>query len=200
MHLYTNSVSPNGQRVNVFLKEKRVQLPITEIDLRGGENLADDFRRKNAFGLVPVLELDDGTCLSESQAICRLLEGSHPQPNLFGESALEQATVEMWCRRIEMNYLVAVAQGFRNITGFFKDRESCSKEWGEISLARAEKFAKLLDARLAEAQFLACDRYTIADLVLAVMVGFARNVGQNHLELPNLARHHAETTARPAFQ
>ena len=200
MHLYTNSSSPNGRRVNVFLKEKGIQLPATEIDLRGAENLSEDFLQKNPFGLVPVLELDDGSFLAESQAICRLLEGLHPDPNLFGESAVEQAMVEMWCRRVEMNYLVSVAQGFRNSTGFFKDRERCSAEWGSISVERAQDFAERIDRHLADHQYLAGGRYTVADLVLAVIVGFASVVGQKHLELANLGRHHAEVTARPSFQ
>lgn len=200
MHLYTNSVSPNGRRVSIFLKEKGISLPVTEIDLRGGENLSEDFLSRNPFGRVPVLELDDGTYLSESQAICRLFELLHPEPNLFGQSAEEQASVEMWCRRIEMSYLIAVAQGFRNSTGFFKDRERCSAEWGEISMETARGFAEILDRELAERQYLTGDRYTVADLILAVVTGFAGNVGQKHLDLPNLARHHREVSGRPAFQ
>ncbi len=200
MHLYTQSASPNGQRVDVFLREKGVEIPATQIDLRGGENLSDEFLARNPFGRVPTLELDDGTYLSESLAICRLIEGLHPEPNLFGESAQEQAMVEMWCRRVELNFMMMVAQCFRNVTGFFKDREKVCPEWGEIAGENARDAATRLDAHLASSQFLTGDRYTVADMTLAIGVGFAKNVGQDYFDLENLARHHGEVTARPAFQ
>ena len=200
MHLYTQSASPNGQRVDVFLKEKGVEIPATQIDLRAAENLSEEFLARNPFGRVPTLELDDGTYLSESLAICRLIEGLHPEPNLFGKSAQEQAVVEMWCRRVELNFMMPVAQCFRNVTGFFKDREKVCPEWGEISGEIARDAAIRLDAHLANSQFLAGDRYTVADMTLAIGVGFAKNVGQDYFDLENLARLHAEVTARPAFQ
>lgn len=200
MHLYTQSASPNGQRVDVFMKEKGVDIPMTQIDLRAAENLSDDFLNKNPFGRVPTLELDDGTFLSESQAICLFLEGINPEPNLLGSSAEEKAKIEMWSRRVELNFMKAVAQGFRNSTGFFKDREKCSAEWGEISIEIARDMAGRLDKHLAGNQFLMGDRYSVADMTLAITLGFAKNVGQDYFDLANLARFHGEVTSRPAFQ
>ncbi|MDA8628243.1 glutathione S-transferase family protein [Pseudomonadales bacterium] len=200
MHLYTMSASPNGKRVAIFMKEKGIDIPTTEIDLRAGENLTEEYRRKNPFGRVPVLELDDGTFLSESQAICLYLEGLYPAPNLFGESAEERAKIEMWARRVDLNFLMPVAQGFRNLTGYYKDRETCVKEWGEVSALAARDTAVLLDAHLANNQFLLGDRYAIPDMTLAIVMGFAKNVGQDFFDLPNLSRFYADVTARAAFQ
>ena len=200
MHLYTMSASPNGKRVAIFMKEKGIDIPTTEIDLRAGENLTDEYRRKNPFGRVPVLELDDGTFLSESQAICLYLEGLYPAPNLFGESTEERAKIEMWARRVDLNFLMPVAQGFRNLTGYYKDRETCVKEWGEVSALAARDTAVLLDAHLANNQFLLGDRYAIPDMTLAIVMGFAKNVGQDFFDLPNLSRFYAVVTARAAFQ
>jgi glutathione S-transferase len=200
MHLYTMSASPNGKRVAIFMKEKGIDIPTTEIDLRAGENLTDEYRRKNPFGRVPVLELDDGTFLSESQAICLYLEGLYLAPNLFGESADERAKIEMWARRVDLNFLMPVAQGFRNLTGYYKDRETCVKEWGEVSALAARDTAVLLDAHLANNQFLLGDRYAIPDMTLAIVMGFAKNVGQDFFDLPNLSRFYAVVTARAAFQ
>ena len=200
MHLYTMSASPNGKRVAIFMKEKGIDIPTTEIDLRAGENLTDEYRRKNPFGRVPVLELDDGTFLSESQAICLYLEGLYLAPNLFGESAEERAKIEMWARRVDLNFLMPVAQGFRNLTGYYKDRETCVKEWGEVSALAARDTAVLLDAHLANNQFLLGDRYAIPDMTLAIVMGFAKNVGQDFFDLPNLSRFYAVVTARAAFQ
>lgn len=199
MHLYTQSSSPNGQRVSIFMKEKGIEIPTTEIDLRAAENLSEEYRTKNPFGRVPVLELDDGRYLSESQAICRYLEGKNPDPNLFGETTDEQAMIEMWSRRVELNVLMPVAQAFRNITGFFKDRETVVPEWGEVSAEAARVSVALINDHLAKSTYLAGDRYSIADMTLAITLNFAKNVGQDLLGAENIARWHKEVTARRAF-
>ena len=199
MHLYTQSVSPNGQRASIFLKEKGVELSMTEIDLRAGENLSDEHRARNPFGRVPVLELDDGTYISESLAICRYMEGLHPDPNLFGIGAEEQAIIEMWSRRVELNILMPVAQAFRNITGFFKDREKVVPEWGQVQAEEAQVAVALVNDHLANSDYLAGDRYTVADMSLAITLSFAKNVGQELLGAEHIARWHAEVVARPAF-
>ena len=199
MHLYTQTQSPNGQRVSVFMKEKGIEIPTTEIDLRAGENLGEDYRARNPFGRVPVLELDNGTFLSESMAICLYLEGLHPEPNLFGASGEEKAIIEMWNRRVELNVLMPVAQAFRNITGFFKDREKVVPEWGEVSAEIAQASVALFDDHLTDNTFLIGDRYSVADMSLAITLGFAKNVGQDLLSATNIARWAAEVTSRPAF-
>ena len=199
MHLFTQSASPNGQRVEVFMKEKGVEIPCTQIDLRAAENLSEDYRSKNPFGRVPVLQLDSGAFLSESQAICLYLEGLHPEPNMFGESAEEKALIEMWNRRVELNVLMPVAQGFRNMTGFFKDREKVVPEWGEVSAEIAQESVALFNDHLADNQYINGDRFTIPDMTLAIVLGFAKNVGQELLGGENIARWYAEVTARPAF-
>lgn len=200
MHLYTQSASPNGQRVSVFMKEKGIELPITEIDLRAAENLSEEYRQKNPFGRVPVLELDDGSFLSESHAICLYLEGLHPEPNMFGETPEERAKIEMWSRRVELNVLMPVAQAFRNLTGFFKDREKVVPEWGEVSAEVAKASIALIEDHLANSQYLAGDRYSIADMTLAIVLGFAKNVGQELLGSEHIARWYGEVTSRAAFK
>lgn len=200
MHLYTQSQSPNGRRVNVFMKEKGVDIAKTEIDLRAAENLSEAYRDKNPFGRVPVLQLDSGAFLSESQAICLYLEGLHPEPNMFGESAEERAIIEMWNRRVELNVLIPVAQGFRNITGFFKDRETCVPEWGEVSVEAALASATLFDQHLANNQYITGDQYRICDMTLAIILDFAKNVGQDLMVGENIKRWHSLVCERAAFQ
>ena len=200
MHLYTQSASPNGRRVNVFMKEKGIDIPMTEIDLRAAENLSDAHRARNPFGRVPVLELDDGQFLSESQAICLYLECIHLEPKLFGDSAQEKAMIEMWNRRVELNVLIPVAQAFRNITGFFKDREKVVPEWGEVSAEAAREAVALFNDRLADNEYITGEKYCVADMTLAIVLGFAKNVGQDLLGAEHIARWYATVTARPAFQ
>ncbi len=194
------SASPNGLRVGVAMKEKGIEIPTTEIDLRAGENLSDEYKAKNPAGRVPVLETDSGIFISESVAITRYLEGLEPEPNLFGHSHEEQAIIEMWNRRVELNLLMPVAQAFRNLTGFFKDREKVSQEWGEISAEVAQQALPMFEAQLADSEFIAGDRFTVADISLTVCLGFAGNVGQDLLHTPNLKAYHERNTARPSFQ
>ncbi len=104
MKLY-ESPSPNARRVHIFMAEKGVDCERVPVDIRGGENISEAYLAKNPGGRVPMLELDDGTCIAESIAICRYLEGLHPQPALFGSSPLESAMIEMWQRRAELNFM-----------------------------------------------------------------------------------------------
>jgi glutathione S-transferase len=196
------SPTPNARRVHVFLKEKGVEAPPSvPVDIRSGENLSDEYRALNPFGRVPVLELDDGTCLAESVAICRYFEGLHPQPCLFGSEPLEQATIEMWNRRAEINFMLPAAQAFRHLTGFFKDREKVSKEWGAISLENAAEAMTRFDQALADRPFLAGEDFSIADITLGVALSFAHRIPLAlPFDLPNIARYLTQIEARPSFQ
>jgi glutathione S-transferase len=194
--------SPNARRVQVFLKEKGIQAPSSvAVDIRGGENLKAAYLALNPFGRVPVLELDDGTCLAESVAICRYFEGLHPEPCLFGVEPLEQAQIEMWNRRAEINFMMPAAQAFRNLTGFFKDREKVSKEWGAISLETAADGLARFDQALVDREFLAGDKFSIADITFGVALSFTRQINlELPFDLPNIARYLGEISARPGFQ
>ena len=193
--------SPNARRVQVFLREKGIPAPPSvTVDIRGGENLTEAYLALNPFGRVPVLELDDGTCLAESVAICRYFEGLHPEPCLFGSEALEQATIEMWNRRAELNFMMPAAQAFRNLTGFFKDRETVSAEWGAIALETAGDGLARFDKALADRQYLAGDAFSIADISFGVALGFAQQIKlELPFELPNIVRYLEQINARPSF-
>ncbi len=199
MKLY-ESPSPNARRVHIFMAEKGVEVERVPVDIRAGENLSDEYLAKNPAGRVPLLELDDGSYLGESIAISRYLEALHPEPNLLGSDAKEIGTVEMWNRRAEMNFLMNVAMGFRNITGFFKDRETCVEEWGHVSAEAAAKSVAMFDARLGESKYLAGDRFTMADITFGVAWEFAGRVKVIDLpEAPNVARFLEDVRARPSW-
>lgn len=198
MKLY-EAPSPNAKRVHVFMAEKGIDFERKQVDLISAENLDPEFLAKNPSGRVPVLELDDGTYLSESVAICRYLEGLHPAPALFGRGPLESAQVEMWQRRAELNVFLNVAMAFRNLSGVFKDRETCVPEWGEVSAGHAVAALPAFETQLASHRFLTGEAFTIADITLAVAIRFA---GQVEVELPmtsSLTRWIAEVKARPSF-
>lgn len=192
--------SPNAKRVHVFMSEKGVDCERVVIDIRGGENLTPDYKAKNPAGRVPMLELDDGTCIGESVAICRYLEALHPEPNLFGTTPVELAMVEMWQRRAEFNFMMNVAMAFRNITGFFKDRETPVKEFGEVSAEVAKSFVPMFDEQLGKSEFLAGDKFSIADITFAIAWGFSGQVKVVELPAaPNVERWLKEVNSRPSF-
>jgi glutathione S-transferase len=114
MKLYDLAGSPNTRRTRIFIAEKSADIEIVPIDMAKGEHSTPEFLAKNSLGKLPVLELDDGTCLSESVAICRYLETVYLDPPLFGTDPIERAQVDMWERRMEIDILIPVMQVFVN--------------------------------------------------------------------------------------
>ena len=194
------SPSPNARRVTVFMAEKGIECERVSVDIRRGENIQSDYLKKNPAGRVPVLELDDGTFISESMAICRYLEAIQPEPNLFGSTAIEVANVEMWQRRVELNLFLEIAGAFRNITGFFKDRETCVEEWGQVCAEKAPKALAMFNDQLSNSEYLAGDRFTVADITLAITLDFSEMVKVAPLpSLDNVTRWRETVTARPSL-
>jgi len=194
------SPSPNARRVAVFMAEKGIECERISVDIRAGENIQTEYLSKNPAGRVPVLELDDGTYISESIAICRYLEAIEPEPNLFGLEAIEIANVEMWQRRVELNLFLEIAGAFRNITGFFKDRETCVEEWGQVCAEKAPKALTMFDDQLSNSEYLAGDRFTVADITLAITLDFAEMVKVAPLPtLDHVARWRARVTSRASL-
>jgi glutathione S-transferase len=199
MKIYNSPTAPNPRRVRVFLAEKGVQVPYEDVDIGKAVNRQPEFRKKNPMAGVPVLELDDGTCIAESVAICRYFEELHPEPNLFGLGAKERAQVDMWNRRMEFNLLQPIADTFRQRHEFFKGRIRQVPEYADIQRLNAEDSLKWLDGELANRKFIAGDRFTIADITAMIAVDFGR-VSKIAIQpdQKNLARWHAEVSARPS--
>ena len=200
MQLFSSSWAPNGRRVTMYLAEKGIDVPTIDVDLPNRANLSDDFKRRNPLARIPVLELDDGTHLAESVAICRYFEALKPEPSLFGVSAFDQANIEMWHRRAELNVLMPVAMAFRNLTEYFKDLEPVVPEWGVVAEGQARDVLPIFDAQLARSRYLAGDVFSIADITLAVTLSFAKSTERRlPYDLPHLARWYAEVKARPSY-
>lgn len=169
------------------------------MDLQKGENMSPEMRSKNPIGKVPVLELDDGTCIAESVAICRYFEELHPEPALMGATPLEKAQIEMWQRQVEMSLFMQVGMCFQHSTGYFKDRMTPVPEYGKVAGQIAAKYMWVLDKQLAESEFIAGDSYSIADITALCAIDFARVVKikvdekQHHLQ-----RWYDAVSARPS--
>ncbi len=199
MKLYDSAVAPNPRRVRVFLAEKGIDVPKAQVDIAKAENRSPEYLAKNPMGGVPILELDDGTILTESVAICRYFEETKPEPNLMGRTALEKAQIEMWNRRMELELLAMTAGAFRNTHAFFKGRIPQVPEYGAVCKAAAEKRLEWLDSELGKRKFVAGDRYTIADITALIGIDFGRPSDiRIKPEQKNLARWHQEVSSRPS--
>jgi glutathione S-transferase len=199
MKLYDSTTAPNPRRIRIFLAEKGIALPTVQVDIGGRANLDPEFRAKNPFAQVPVLELDDGTCISESVAISRYFEEIQPEPPLFGVGVREKTLVEMWNRRVELELTNRIFLCFQNTSDFFKGRLTQVPEFGAVAKQRAEQTLGLLDDVLASQRFIAGDRYSIADITALVGIDFGRVIKLRPTsEQKNLLRWHAEVSARPS--
>jgi glutathione S-transferase len=206
MKLYDCQMAPNPRRARIFLAEKGLDIEKEEIGIFEGDNLKPAYLDKSPLGLVPSLELDDGTILTEVPAICRYLESQHPEPNLMGKNPLETARVEAWERFAEMNGMQAVGEYFRNATPGFDDRGlpgmtgiprlPALVERGEKRIAA---FYEQLEKRLSESEYLASDRFTLADITAMCVVDFATFTEHGIPEgNANTKRWHTACAGRPS--
>ncbi|MDF1609513.1 glutathione S-transferase [Hoeflea sp. YIM 152468] len=200
MKLYDGGRAPNPRRVTVFLAEKGIDVEKVPVDMGQLGHKSDEVTRLNPLQRLPVLVLDDATVITESVAICRYFEELHPEPPLMGTDARDRAIVEMWNRRMELNFLAAVAAAFRHTHPAMKEWEVPQvAEWGEINRPKALAFLELLDAELAEREFIAGARYTIADITGMIAFDFmkpARIERPDHLT--NVMRWYQTVSSRPS--
>ena len=200
MRLY-NSIGPNPKVVRMFMAEKGIELPKTEVDIRGGENRREPYLAKNPAGQCPALELDDGSFVTEITAICEYLEDIQPQPALIGTTPQERAETRMWTRRIDLNILEPMANGFRFSEGLkmFQDRLHCIPQAADDLKATAQRNLGWLDKQLAGRRFIAGDRFTLADVMLFVFVDFFSKLGQPiRPELANVTAWYDRVKPRPS--
>jgi glutathione S-transferase len=199
MKLYSLKGAPNPRRVRIFLAEKRAKVPVEEFELEAGRHRQPDFLKRNPLGLLPVLELDTGETISESVAICRHFDELIPEPPLFGRSSRERVAVEMWTRHMEHELLLPVIDVFVHTHPLWAGRRTQVAAYGELRLGLLVERLKWLDDVLKDREFIAADRYTIADITAQVAVLTGRAVSR--LVIPedhrNLARWWAAVSKRP---
>ena len=202
MKLCDGGRAPNPRRVSVFLAEKGIEIDKVPVDMGQMGHKSEEVTQLNPLQRLPVLVLDDGTAISESVAICRYFEELHPEPPLMGTDARDRAIVEMWNRRMELNYLAAVAAAFRHTHPAMKEWEVPQiAEWGEANRPKVLSFLELLDQELADREFIAGDRYTIADITGMIAFDFmkpARIARPEHLT--NVMRWYGTVSSRPSAQ
>lgn len=202
MKLYDAGRAPNPRRVRIFLAEKGLQVPLVPIDLGSLEHKTPAFIAVNPLQRTPALELDDGTVITESIAICRYFEELHPEPPLFGTTPLERAQVEMWQRRLEFELLGTVAAVFRHLHPAMAQMEVPQvAAWGETNKPRVVEFLRFLDGHLADRPFVCGERFTIADITGLVALDFMKPA---RIALPDdlahVRRWHVALARRPSAE
>ncbi len=200
MKLYDSPHAPNPRRVRIFLAEKGIVVPTVAVNIGKMEQKSAEFTAVNPLQRTPALELDLGEILTESVAICRYFEEMQPEPPLFGRDALERARVEMWQRRVELEFFGPIAWAFRHSHPAMVELEKPQvAAWAEANRPRAEKFARFLDSELAKRRFIAGDAFTIADITALVAADFAKPARIAFPDdLVHFARWRAEVSARPS--
>lgn len=207
MKFYDCSTAPSPRRVRIFIAEKGLDIETVQVDLGGGEHLGDDFRKLNPHCTVPVLQLDDGTCLTDSNSISLYLDETHAEHNLMGRDAKEKAVIAGWNWHAEMNGFLAVGESFRNRSKGLKGRALTGpvgydqiEALSERGRKRFEHFMAGMNTRLGENAYLAGDRFTIADITALTAIDFAKRI---KCEIPdgaaNLKRWYEAVSARPGM-
>lgn len=199
MKLYDFTTGPNPRRVRIFLAEKGIEVPLQQVNIMTRENRSEEFLAKNPFGGIPILELDDGTCIAESVAICRYFEEEHPENPLFGQTPTEKAVIEQWLRRVELQLMVPIGMvwihGHELTAGLLKQ----IPEVADQNRARLATNFKIFDACLADSTFMAGEAYSVVDAIALATIDFGAFVGVPFDEgLSNLKRWHDEVSARPS--
>lgn len=205
MKLYDYAPAPSPRRVRIFIAEKGIEIPSVQVDLARGEHFTPEFKQKNPRCTVPVLELEDGTCLWETLAICFYLEQLHPNPPLMGRDAREKAQLLQWNQRLENDGFQAVAEALRNSAKGFQGHALTGPVGFEQIPAladrgrrRTELFLHDLNANLADRHYILDESFTMADITALVVVDFAGRIKmpipEDHL---HLRRWYQEVSARP---
>jgi glutathione S-transferase len=206
MKFFDCATAPSPRRVRIFLAEKGITVPTVQVDLRNNEQLTPAFKAINPDATVPALELDDGTRINDAIGICVYFEAIAPRPALMGESPEEKALVAAWQREVERNGFYAVMEAFRNTVPGLKSRALPGPHDYEQIPALAERgrlrvshFYDQMNSRLADSEFVAGPRYSVADITALVTVDFAVRA---KLPIPEtharLRRWHTQVSARPS--
>lgn len=206
MKIYDWHIAPNPRRLHIFVAEKGLDIPLVEVGTEA-LTLSDEYRSRYPHAMVPMLELDDGTCIGEAMAIARYLEELYPDPPLFGTTPIERATIDMWEKRANEEGMLAASELFRNTAPTFADRGLPGSaqpipQIPELTVRAKERmgrFYKKFNGQLATNRYVAGDRYSVADITTLCAIDFGK---WSDLDIPSecthLRRWYDEVSARPS--
>ena len=201
MKLYSSKFAPNPRKVLIYLKEKNISdIEIIDLDLGKLEHKTPEYRAIAPNSRVPALQLDDGTVILETTAMCRYLECLYPEPNMFGESPIEIASIEMWYSRVSFELMVPLMHGFRHTHPHMRTMENQNEEYGlaqrKLGIKELENYDTIIQSR----EFIAGDRFTYADLQMVTSLQFLVRLNKLDIEdYGNLNEYIIQVSSRPSF-
>lgn len=208
MKLFDMTGAPNPRRVRVFLAEKGIDIEKVQVDIMEGENLQSDYLAINPRGVLPTLQLDDGSIIDETTAICRYFEETNPSPALYGHDAKSKALIESWLRQIEGDCFTPTADVLRNSNSVFENRSIPGTNntpqipaLSDRGTDRVLAFYSRLNKHLENTQFLVGDAFSMADITAMCTIDFAEYVGiAVPADLSNLSKWREKVNSRPSAQ
>ena len=201
MKLYSSKFAPNPRKVLIYLKEKNISdIEIIDLDLGKLEHKTPEYRAIAPNSRVPALQLDDGTVILETTAMCRYLECLYPEPNMFGESPIEIASIEMWYSRVSFELMVPLMHGFRHTHPHMSAMENQNEEYGlaqrKLGIKELENYDTIIQSR----EFIAGERFTYADLQMVTSLQFLVRLNKLNIEdYGNLNEYIIQVSSRPSF-
>jgi glutathione S-transferase len=201
MKIYSSSFAPNPRKVLIYLKEKGISdIEIINLDLAKLEHKTPEYKAIAPNSRVPALQLDDGTVILETTAMCRYLECLYPEPNMFGESPMEIASIEMWYSRVSFELMMPLMHGFRHTHPHMSEMENQNQEFGLAQRKLAVKELKNYDKIIESREFIAGDRFTYADLQMVTSLQFLVRLNKLDIEdYENLNDYIIQVSSRPSF-
>ena len=201
MKIYSSSFAPNPRKVLIYLKEKGISdIEIINLDLAKLEHKTPEYKAIAPNSRVPALQLDDGTVILETTAMCRYLECLYPEPNMFGESSMEIASIEMWYSRVSFELMMPLMHGFRHTHPHMSEMENQNQEFGLAQRKLAVKELKNYDKIIESREFIAGDRFTYADLQMVTSLQFLVRLNKLDIEdYENLNDYIIQVSSRPSF-
>ena len=201
MKLYSSKFAPNPRKVLIYLKEKNISdIEIIDIDLGKLEHKTPEYKAIAPNSRVPSLQLDDGTVILETTAMCRYLECLYPEPNMFGESPIEIASIEMWYSRVSFELMMPLMHGFRHTHPHMSAMENQNEEYGLAQRRLGIKELENYDTIIQSREFIAGDRFTYADLQMVTSLQFLVRLNKLNIEdYGNLNEYIIQVSSRPSF-
>jgi len=201
MKIYSSKFAPNPRKVLIYLKEKGItDIEIIDLDLAKLEHKTPEYKAIAPNSRVPALQLDDGTVILETTAMCRYLECLYPDPNMFGESPMEIASIEMWYSRVSFELMMPLMHGFRHTHPHMSAMEEQNEAYGlaqrKLGVKQLKNYDKIMESR----EFIAGDRFTYADLQMVTSLQFLVRLNKLNIEeYKNLNNYILEVSSRPSF-
>jgi glutathione S-transferase len=187
MKIYDRSGFPNPARIRIVLAGKRLDSAVqfVPIDLIGAEHKQQPFLDKNPSGVVPLLELDDGTLISEATAITEYLDNLDGDPIFTGRTPLEKGLIHMMQRRAEAMLIDPVGIYFHHGTPGLGAALQAYKspdwpgrgDWAERNREAAEAGMRYFNRILENKEFVAVDYFSMADITVFAGLAFAEAAG-----------------------